>query len=338
MDSKERWNDWYVVVNFEYDGIEYLLTWIIAEGTLMGGSAIRLALSSDPFEPKPEGEVKVLDSPINEIMINKTQLQKAFKSEEGKEAIIIEMNDLSVKCNQNEMKFFSNNEVFSGELTCYPKGPVFWWGNERNAECKLTERSNLSGVEILSNIKGKIKVKGKEIEVNGTGVFERLWIKALDFLKIRFEDWIYANFDEMYTFLCHVESASKDGSVGHYETGALYLIEEDDYLFAKDITFTPSNWVFIKDAYRFIPTTQRVKVLTDKGTLKLKTTYSLYPQIIGEPMRIENLTMNHITGWNLMFYDIPFTVEGKFTYNNGKKIKLENGRGLNNVVRNFPLY
>ncbi|NHI92990.1 MAG: hypothetical protein EAX96_10850 [Candidatus Lokiarchaeota archaeon] len=338
LDNKERWNDWYLVVNFEHEKTEYLLTWIIAEGTLMGGSAIRLALSSDPFQPKIAGEIKVLESPIKEIMINKTQKQSAFKYIENENSISVEMDDLSVTCNQKEMKFLSKNDNISGELTCYPRGPFFWWGNERNAECNLTERSNLSGVEILSDIKGMIKVDGKEIEVNGSGVFERLWIRALDFLKIRFEDWIYANFDNMYTFLCHVESTSKDGRAGHYETGTLYLINEDDYLFAKEITFIPSNWIFIKDAYRFIPMTQRVKVLTDKGILKLKTTYSLYPQIIGQPMRIENLTMNHITGWNLMFYDIPFTVEGKFTYNNGKKIKLENGRGLNNVVRNFPLY
>ena len=54
LDRKDRWNDWYFVVNFMHEEKEYLLTMIIAEGTIMGGTAFRIFLSSDPnLKEKP---------------------------------------------------------------------------------------------------------------------------------------------------------------------------------------------------------------------------------------------------------------------------------------------
>ena len=338
LDRNNRWNDWYFVVNFMHEGREYLLTMIIAEGTSMGGTAFRIFLSSDPFTPKKEGGINVLDPPTQEIAINKQLNLDTFKFNDKGDSIEVELDELLITCTEKEMSIISKNEKISGKLIAKPRGPLLWWGNERNKECRITKGSELGGMEMLSNITGEINVNGKKIPVNGTGLFERLSIKSLDFFSIRFEDWIYANFDQMYTFLCHVESETKEGQSEHYETGTIYLMDEDDYIKTNKIKFTPSNWVFLKEAYRFFPLNQKIKVETDKGILKMKCTYTLYPQLIGKPMRAENLTMNRITGWNMLFYDLPFIIEGKFTYNDGKKIKLTNGRGLNNVVRVFPLY
>lgn len=338
LDQLERWNDWYFVVNFMNKGKEYFLTLTINEGTLLGGNGIRLSLSSDPFSIKTEENVKVGVKAVNEITINKRQGKNALKYTENKNLIVIEMDDLTAHCKTNELKIISKNEIIKGELIFTPRGPVFWWGNKKNVQNKITERSDLRGFELLSNVHGKINVKGTEIEINDRGLFEHLWMNSLEFLKIRLEDWIYANFNQLFTFLCHVESNSDDGSPYHYETGTIYVIEENDYLFTKKIEFMPTNWVYLKAAHRFIPLNQKIRVKTDKGTLKMKTTLSLYPQFIGRPRRIEDLTIHNITGWNLMFYDAPITIEGKFFYKNGKTIKLTNGRGLNNVVRNFPLY
>ncbi len=338
LNESERWNDWYFVVNFFEDGKEYFLTLTINEGTIMGGSSNRLSFSVDPFTFKKEKYIKIVNEDKNEVTVNNRQELGSLKYSENKESIIIEMAELNVNITKNQLKITSENEKINGNLIFTPRAPVFWWGNKKNEQCIITEDSDIRGIELLCNAKGKINVEGKEYNINGTGLFEHLWMKSLQFLKIRLEDWIYANFDQLSTFLCHVESTNNDGTPKHYETGTIYLIEEDDFLITKKIEFIPENWIYLESAHRFIPYNQKVRVKTDKGTLKIKTKLSLYPQFIGRPRRIEDLTIHGITGWNLMFYDSPMTFTGKFYYKDGKTIKLTNGIGLNNVVRDYPLY
>ncbi|MFB0561117.1 MAG: hypothetical protein ACETWM_07870 [Candidatus Lokiarchaeia archaeon] len=337
MDSQRRYNNWYFAAYFSHKGKDYLVKFSTREGTLMGQNKIFLSLSRDPLSVKQEDGIQIIQEPVNDIDIIKPLEEKDFKYNEEKDRIKIEMDDLTTMCKANEWKIISRNETIGADLTFKPRGHSTFWGGEKNAVCEITEGTRVSGIETLSNYKGKVTINGEEIEIEGRGLFERVWISQLNFLEIRIVDWIIANFDQMYTFLCHVESNESDGRPYHFETGTIHIIPEDDYLIAKKMEVLPEKWYFLKSAYRFIPYEQKVRVETDKGNLEMTTTLSMYPQPIDEPRRIENLTINNITGWSALFYDAPVTLEGKFTYKNGKTVELTNGLGINECLRIVPL-
>ncbi len=338
MDLDQRWNDWYFAVNYTYEEREYFLNLAILEGTFMGRSANRFKLTGGPLIIQPENDLQVLMKPPPEVDLTIIQKENNFNHVEENEEVIINQDELKASCKVNEQKIISKNKNISGELTFKPRSPVFRWGNKKDAKCIVTEGTQIGGIESLSEVQGKLLINGREIEINGRGLFEHVWIEALKIMKIRMQDWIFANFDAMTTFFCHVESNNNDGTPFHYETGALYLIDEDDYLIMKKIECIPKNWIYSKEALRFIPLNQKIRIKTDKGTLKLQTTLSMHPQFIGRPRRIEDLTIHNISGWNFMFYDAPMTLEGKFFYKKGQTVKLTAGKGVNEQLRIFPLY
>lgn len=338
MDRQERWNDWYFGVNYTLDGKECFLNFALLEGTFMGRGANRFKLSMGPISLQQENEMNVLEKRPHEIDMVKIQNNETFSLTEEEDSLKIIQDELTAIVSPNAQKIISRNEKINGELTFTPRGPVFWWGNKKNELCTVAEDCQVDGIVSLSNVKGQLNVNGRNVKIDGVGLFEHVWIPKLRIMKIRIQDWIFANFDQLFTYFCHVESNSNDGSPFHFETGTIYLPEEDDYLVAKKITCKPENWVYLKGTYRLMPLNQKIRIRTDKGTLKLKTTLSTYPQFMGKPRRIEELTIHNITGWNFMFYDAPITLEGKFFYKNGKTIKLSNGRGVNEQQRIFPLY
>lgn len=336
LDQAQRYNNWYFTVSFTHKEKEYLARFSITEGTLMGQKNF-LNLSTVPINLKHEKDTPVLKESTSDIAIINTVEQNDFKHREEADGIIIETPDLTAICKVDERKLISSNEKIGCELTFTPRGPVTYWGEEKYKKCQITEGTQVSGIETLSNVQGRINVGDEEIEIDGRGLFERVWIGSLNFLEIRVVDWIYANFDQLYTFICHVESSASDGRPFHFETGTVYIMPEDDYLPARKLEVMPEEWVYLEAAYRFIPLRQRVKVETDKGDLEMEAILSMYPQMIEAPQRIENLTIHNITGWNALFYDAPITIKGKFTYKDGKTIELTNGRGINEILRIVPL-
>jgi hypothetical protein len=332
----QHWNDWYFATTFEHDGKDYFLVQAITEGTFMGGPTVGLGLAADLFSPVQEGDAYVVGTPEKQIAIQKLQPPNAFNHTADDNAITVEMDDLKAICRPDEQTIFSGNETINGQLTFTPRGPVLRWGNKKDGQCAVVEKTSVSGVESLSEVRGTVAINGEEIDVKGRGVFEHVWIKALEFMNIRVMDWVYLNADEMYMFLCHCESISEDGTPYHFEDGSIYVLPKDDHVVAKKIDFVPENWVYLKPCRRFIPSRQKVTATTDKGTLETRISLSLYPQI-SQPVRMEPLTMHNITGWNMMFFDTPIEMEGKFIYANGDAVELTNGTGVNEQLRILPL-
>ncbi|WXG39324.1 MAG: hypothetical protein WED07_00570 [Candidatus Freyarchaeum deiterrae] len=333
--DKPHYNDWYSVINFQHEGKECLAKFAITEGTLMGQNT-KLHFAEGPVSLKKEGDAQVLEENTNEINKIKPMEANAFKYSESSDAIKVELGDFTAICKKNERKIISKDENLGGELTFTPRGPPLWWGGNKNALCQITENTGVSGAETLNDVKGKLVVNGEEVEVEGRGLFERVWFGSLNFLELRQVDWIYSNFDQAYMFFCPVESVTSDGRPSRFVTGEIYIISEDDYLIAREVQVMPENWVYVKAAYKFIPTQHKVKVKTDKGELEMKATLSAYPQF-SQTRRVDFLTLQNITGWYVLFFEPPTVFEGKFTYNDGKTIELTNGQGMNEQIRVSPL-
>ncbi|WXG39655.1 MAG: hypothetical protein WED07_02275 [Candidatus Freyarchaeum deiterrae] len=336
QDQPLRFNDWYFTMHFSHEGKERLAKFSITEGTLLG-QFDSFNYATGPLSLEKDNDIQVLKKPSDTIdMAIPPSSKDAFKYREDDEGAVIEMDDLTVFCSKEEQKVISKNEKLGCELTFKPRGPPLFWGGARNATSRITEGTEVDGLEDLSDVQGKIIVDGEELEVEGKGLFEHVWFNKLDFFAIRQVDWIYLNFDQMYTFFCPVESVLSDGRPNHHVTGTVYMISEDDYLSAKEIEVVPDTWVFVEECHRFIPTQYKVKVETDKGVLNMNAALALYPQFI-QKVKLDNLRMQGIYAWNVNFYDAPITLTGEFVYKDGKTVKLTNGRGMNETIRIAPL-
>ncbi|MFX1537596.1 MAG: hypothetical protein ACFFDI_25625 [Promethearchaeota archaeon] len=335
LDQPDRWNNWYFAVDFTQEGKDYSFKLAIAEGTLPLAKKI-LSFSKDPLSFTQEDDVKVLNRPTNDFNIMSSE-EEELDFKETKDTLTIEMGDLTVICKPDERRLISKIDKLGADLIFTPRGPLFFWGDEKGVNCKVTETTRTAGIESLSNVKGTINFEGEEINVEGKGLFERVWINDLNFFEIRITNWIYANFDQLYMYLCHTESVTSDSIPFHFETGKVYLVSEDDYQFAKRIEVTPENWVYLKEARRFIPFEQTAVMRTDKGKLELRVIPIRYPQLIEAPMRLENFIVDNIPGWSTLFYDLPVKLEGKFVYKDGKTVELTDGRGMNELIRLVPL-
>ncbi|OQY20835.1 MAG: hypothetical protein B6I35_09915 [Anaerolineaceae bacterium 4572_32.2] len=334
MDQSERFNDWYFTVHFTHEGKKHLVKLAITEGSLLG-QMTQLTLSRDPASLKDEGDAVTLSRSVNDISLTKDEAELLFSQSDDQ--VKVEMGCLTAICGLEQQRIISTNETISADLTFKPRGPMLHWKHEAGAVCQVTDVTRVSGSESLSDVQGTLTVNGQEMQVEGRGLFEHVWFSALNFFEIRAMDWFYGHFDEMYLYLCHCESITSESKPFHFETGEMYIIINDDFLPAKSLEVEPESWVFLEDFRRFIPSEQSVVVRTDQGTLKLKTRLLNYPLFIQDPARLEGLTIDNVPGWSSIFCDVPITLEGKFTYKDGRVIELTNGVGMNEVIRISPL-
>ncbi|MBN1328455.1 MAG: hypothetical protein JXA54_03170 [Candidatus Heimdallarchaeota archaeon] len=335
LGESSRYNNWYFTSDFIHENKEYCLKLSITEGTLLGQQNF-LSLSWDPVKLIDENDIMVLEKPKNDINLVLNEDNIAFH--ENPNEFIVEMGDMKAYCSEDQRRIVSKNKDLSLDLTLKPRGPIFYWGKEKGALCEVTEDTRVAGIESLSSVEGTIIAHGKTIPVrDGRGLFERVWFGKLNFFQIRIMNWVYANFDQAYTYLCHCESQKNNGSSMHFETGKVYLIDTDEYLFADSLEVNPESWVYFEEAKRFIPWEQTVEIRTNKGKLKYNIEPYRYPQLIQPPTRMEAFIVDNIPGWSSLFYDLPVKLKGKFIYNDGETLELTNGRGINELIRLVPL-
>jgi len=334
LDQSERFNNWYFTVHFPHAGRNYMVKLHISEGSLLG-QCNYLAFSHAPLALEQEDDVTVLRPSPNDFNLIQTEDRISFDA--TADQVTVQMGELTALCRADQRRIISTHPRLSADLTYTPRGPIFYWGHAAEAVCPVTEATRVSGCESMSNVTGTITLDGQEMQVEGRGLFERVWFGQLSFFQIRVTDWLYAHFDEMYVYLCRTESVTGEGRPFHFETGEAYLIAGDDFMQTQRIEITPDKWVFLHEARRFVPIEQTFVVRTDKGVLKCQSRVMHYPQFIQQPARLENLIVDNVPGWSAVFYDAPVVVEGKFTYKDGRTIKLNNGCGVNEQIRIGPL-
>jgi hypothetical protein len=337
LDSDSRYNNWYFAADFTVDDKDYNVKLSITEGSLLGQFNY-ISLSKDPLAvtiDESDG-AHILKKPPTDINLILDEDSIDFSEEDDHFKVI--MGDLEAYLKPKERRIVSKNDQVKLDLTFKPRGPVFYWGKEKGALCDVTEETKVAGIESLSIVEGTIETPKEKLKVtNGRGLFERVWFGQLNFFQIRIMDWLYANFDELYTYLCHTESVTNDSQPYHFETAKIYLKETKEYLFANKVEVIPESWVFLEEAKRFIPFEQSVEIRTEKGRLKMMVIPRHYPQLIQEPARLEAFMVDNIPGWNSLFYDFPVKMEGEFVFNDGEKIELRNGKGINELIRLVPL-
>ena len=333
-DQDDRYNNWYFSTSFSHNAVKYSLKISIREGTLMGQQTF-LALSRDAVHLSEDEDCLVLEKSRTDFNVINESGDIQFS--EQPDRFSVEMGDIKAECREDQRRVVCTNPKISVDLTFTPRGPVFYWGKEKGALCVVTEETHVAGIESMSNVSGHVIIDGEKINVESSGLFERVWFGKLNFFQIRIMNWCYANFDELYTYVCHCESADNESRPFHFETGKIYLPKEKQYLFIKSFEVVPESWVYLEEAKRFIPWEQSLEASTDLGRLNLNIIPTHYPQLLQAPIRFENFVADNIPGWFSIFYDLPVELEGNFTFDDGKVIELRGGKGVNELIRLVPL-
>ncbi|HOT92691.1 MAG TPA: hypothetical protein PLJ78_16705 [Anaerolineae bacterium] len=330
LDQPEHFNDWYFTVHFEHGGRPLLAKFSITEGNLLG-QATHFTFSQDPLRLETEPDAVVLHRALNDIILAEENLPLEHSCTD--DTVQVKMGSLTAFCQPQQQRIVFDKEGIKADLTFTPRGPILHWKHKAGAVCQVTDVTRVSGSESLSDVRGEITINGQTMPVVGRGLFEHVWFSALNFFEIRHMNWIYAHFDEFYMYICHCESITSESRPFHFETGEMYMVINDEFMPADSLEVTPEQWVFLQEARRFIPLENSVVVRAAQGTLRLKVRLAHYPLILRPPTRLEGLTVDNVPGWQSLFFDGPVTLEGKFTYKDGRVVPLKGGVGINEVIR-----
>jgi hypothetical protein len=178
---------------------------------------------------------------------------------------------------------------------------------------------------------------GKSVSIDGAGVFEHVWFDEYEYMQIRLMNWTIGHLDKATLFLSRTDSADQDGTLFAYHTGGVFLEERGHYIPAVEIEVKPKELVFMAEAKRFIPLAYETTVQTGEGVLSLQSRLAHYPQLLAPPMRLEDVTLNGITGWAMLAYDVAVEMDGQFTFEDGTSLSLGEGQGVHEMMSNAPL-
>jgi hypothetical protein len=171
------------------------------------------------------------------------------------------------------------------------------------------------------HVEGVLTIDGREVRIKGKGARERVYMPdACPAESGGWHEWIWFHFDELFGTMDEMK-------ISKFKDGALNLVDEQKYLQFHAFDIEHHDWAFHPDMGVFIPTRYRVTVETDEGVLEFGA-------------RIVGAAPWAVTG---EVPDFPFAllhwdeVQGTFTYKDGRKRTLTNGRAAN-IARQWKPY
>jgi hypothetical protein len=334
LDSEKRYNNYFFTVGFELDGAFAMAKFSVTEGTLRGQTT-KHCLSRGGLVFREEEDTTVLLRSDQDL--NLKEYYTDIDINHDAQQVSVNMGHIAMTCRSDGNKITSDHPALGADLTFTPRGPVHYWGNSPGADCQVTPATRIQGMEVPSLAKGSIVVDGKSVEIDGAGVFEHVWFNEYEYMQIRLMNWTIGHLDKATLFISRTDSADQDGTLFAYHTGGVFLEEQGRTLSAGEIDVKPQKWVFMQEARRFIPLAYETTVQTEEGVLSLQSRLAHYPQLLAPPMRLEDVTLNGITGWAMLAYDVAVEMEGKFSFADGTSVSLGKGQGVHEMMSNAPL-
>ncbi|MGN0032313.1 MAG: hypothetical protein ACI358_00785 [Candidatus Limimorpha sp.] len=201
---------------------------------------------------------------------------------------------------------------YSADLWHKPKFAPLWYGKEKPSY--LTQHSITYGYNWAGDVEGRIRLKGKEINVSGMGIRERY--VAVDSCAAElggWEDWGWIGFDEIHSSMYDMRLGMKDFAMYDLKTGKYYPEGK--------LTIKHEDWVFLREIGGFIPETYKIDIEVEDGlyavTAKVcnATTWGATHKVPDNP--VATLTFDK--------------VEGTFTDRNGECRTLTGGKGTMSI-------
>jgi hypothetical protein len=219
------------------------------------------------------------------------------------------------------------------DFTHYGEGYPFWYSKDEVRT--FVDHLKSIGYNWPGRIEGTLTIKGVEHKVHGFAARERTILP--DQSNVEAGGWldlIMFHFDEMHGVQMEYK-LSKD------KAASLYIRETGEYASTKDpkapvdeyvnFEITHEDWAFVKAIGCFVPTTFICKQEVPAGTLEFTAKICGCKCVALQAdveVDVPNLTVD------------ADSVEGTFTYKDGRVVELHNGFFINNIVcwRAYPSY
>jgi len=235
-------------------------------------------------------------------------------------AMIMKIDTFEVTCSPPAYRLKYQGKEASLDLTLKSLGTPFWFNQGKEEGAQITPSTVVRGMELFGDTEGFLIFGGNEIKVKGPGIHEHVVSEHISWMEFGWQDWIWFVFDEMYGLIFEMQG-------GGYKDGGIYLRKEKEYLIIKDFDIDRPQWAFSPVLQHHFPVGFNARAHTDKGILCIEGYV-----VRSQPWRKINKYRPAMT---MPASDMEVKWKGLFTFEDGRTINLNNGRGGNEVIATY---
>jgi hypothetical protein len=306
------------------DGNEYFMTLAIFKADRGGRDLAigQVVISEEPLRYYTTPSKKIIRTgEIPEIKRRFAQPVEALKTKFSSSSFKVELEGWQFTVSPpGSVKARYQGKDVSLDLNYKMRGNPVWFSNGTKDTFRASHSNQITGFESLGNFEGTMTYKGKKIGVKGTGVFEHALLPTHSWIEFIWLDWMWFNFDELYGLLFE----SKGGGV---QTGGIYLIKEKEFLPIKKLFIDHPEWAYSPVNEHQFPIKFSAEAHTDKGVLFIE----------GDVVRSQPMKQidKYQYGATMPFSDMGIDYRGTFVYNDGRTLKLNNGKGGDEMIATY---
>ncbi len=302
------------------DGNDYFLIYALARmGT--GFDLARIEISTEPlwFLTTPFAKI-IQKGEKPEIRVGGYQPMGSVKTRPSSAALIAYCDTFETVCTPPTYAFRYQGNTLSLDITLNSLGIPFWY-NREDEGARITPSSICWGLELIGEAKGTITIEGKKIHVEGVGLHEHVILEHINWLEYGWHNWAWFLFDEMYGLIQETQHLDA------FQSGGIYFRDEKRYFEVTKLDIENFQWAFSPVLQHDFPIGTKIRARTDKGTILIE----------GDALRTQpwNKIDRYSPGVNLCATEMEMNWRGSFTFKDGRNIKLEDGKGVNEVIGTF---
>jgi hypothetical protein len=303
------------------DGKQYWIDTILCAGWGFDVRVLSVRTGEGKVIQLPDSIYKIVDFPPPILGLNPLPRGELRLAQQD-DRIMVAMPGARIDFDDGTTWHYSCEDEEKGiKLDCVHTGIGFptWYGKETPQA--FSPHSIAYGYFWSGRIEGTLTINGRDIRITGKGGRERTFMPdSCPAESASWHEWIWYHFDELF-------GTSHEMKLNSFKDGSLYLIDEQQFFPYRSFNVEHQDWAYHPELGSFIPTRFRVTVETEAGVLEYGS-------------RIVGAALWAITG---AVPDFPFAllhwdeVEGTFTYKDGRKRTLTNGRA-HSIARQWKPY
>lgn len=200
-------------------------------------------------------------------------------------------------------------------------GVPFWYSKRNENGARITPSTVCWGHELFGEGEGSITIGNTKIHVKGPCVNEHVIVDPINWLEYGWHNWAWFVFDEMYGLVQETQHAQS------FQVGGIFLRDTQEYLEVRKLNIENTKWAFSQVLQQNFPVASKIRAYTDEGILL----------IVGEAVRSQpwGRVNKYSLNTKMCATEMEMVWHGSFSYNDGRKIKLNNGKGVNEVIGSF---
>ena len=270
----------------------------------------------------PNSVYKIADFPEVATMLFRTYPAGTLKIKKSEHRVAVDLGDFHVVCKDDKTWHFSVEDKEKGikaELVHASVGFPMWYHDKKKLEA-YTTHSIGGGYFWPGTVEGTLTIEGREVRIHGKGGRQRYYAKDYCSDEVGgWHDWTWFHFDEVFGCLDELK-------LSKYKEMSLYLVDKKQYFQAGSFNIEHHDWAYLRELGVFIPTRYKVTVETEAGFLEMAA------DVVGTYCWA--VTEVPDSPFAMLDFD---KLDGTFTYNDGRKRTLTNGRG-GTVIRQWRPY